>query len=240
MSNTFYDEDFYNGQREASFSSAEIMLPVVFEIVKPKSVIDIGCGVGTWLAAAKSLGAQEVVGVEGAWIKDARIAITEPVVVADLEMAIPVTDRFDLVICMEVAEHLSKRRAPSLISDLCRLSDIVLFGAAVPGQGGNNHVNEQWQSYWADLFRSEGRLPHDVVRPKVWRSDKVEFWYKQNALLYMTEQKAAELNCSDTLGSILDIVHPEMFLRQDGPRDLLKKIPRATMRAFEKRLNKKS
>ncbi|UQR65382.1 class I SAM-dependent methyltransferase [Bradyrhizobium sp. C-145] len=238
MSNTFYGEEFYNWQREASFSSAVNMLPIVFEIVKPKSVIDVGCGVGTWLAAAKSLGAQRVVGVEGAWIKDARMAITEPVVLADLEASIPLTDRFDLVICMEVAEHLSERRAPSLISDLCGLSDVVLFGAAVPGQGGNNHVNEQWQSYWADLFRSQGRLPYDLVRPKVWYSDKIDFWYKQNALLYMTEQKGAELNCSDALGSILDIVHPEMSLRQDGPRDLLKKIPRATARAFEKRLNK--
>ncbi|MGY4280796.1 SAM-dependent methyltransferase [Bradyrhizobium sp. LM2.7] len=239
MSNTFYDEVFYNWQRDASFASAEVMLPIVFEMVKPRSVIDIGCGVGTWLAAAKSLGAQTVVGVEGDWVNDARMSITEPVVLADLEAAIPVSDRFDLALCMEVAEHLSKQRAPSLIADLCRLSDVVLFGAAVPGQGGNNHINEQWQSYWADLFRSQGRLPHDVVRPKVWNSNKVAFWYKQNALLYMTEQKAAELNCSDTLGNILDVVHPTMSLREEGPRDLLKKVPRATMRALEKRLNRK-
>ena len=59
-------------------------------------------------------------------------------------------------ISLEVAEHLSPGRAESFISDLCQAAPVVLFGAAIPGQGGVGHLNEQWQSYWANLFEACG------------------------------------------------------------------------------------
>ena len=64
--------------------------------------------------------------------------------------------RFDLVNCLEVAEHLDASRADSFVDDLCALGDVVVFSAAIPGQGGTHHVNEQFQSYWQERFRRNG------------------------------------------------------------------------------------
>ena len=64
-----YTSTFYDRQREGSLNSANVILPIVFDLVRPKSVIDFGCGVGTWLATAKQLGAERCVGLEGSWIK---------------------------------------------------------------------------------------------------------------------------------------------------------------------------
>ena len=69
-------------------------------------------------------------------------------------------------------------------ADLVALAPHVLFSAAVPGQGGNNHINEQWQSYWADRFAAHGYGPRDIVRPAVRDDRSVAYWYRQNAVLY--------------------------------------------------------
>jgi predicted RNA methylase len=69
-----YDEEFYSIQRAGSDSSARVVLPIIFDLIKPSSVIDVGCGVGTWLAVASELGATTVAGFEGEWAREANLA----------------------------------------------------------------------------------------------------------------------------------------------------------------------
>lgn len=197
-----YSKVFYAWQRAGSHSAARRILPIVFDAVRPKTVVDVGCGVGTWLDVARSLGAATT-GYEGAWVRD--LPPTYPgldIYAADLEQPLAADRRYDLAISMEVAEHLSPARADSFVADLVRLAPNVLFSAAVPGQGGNNHVNEQWQSYWAERFAAHGYGPRDIVRPLVRNDRRVAYWYRQNAVLYSaghpTERAAG-----------YDFVHPE-------------------------------
>lgn len=90
----------------------------------------------------------------------------------DLNKAFEADRRFDLAISMEVAEHLAPEISANFVRSLTRLSDIVLFSAAVPGRGGTNHINEQWPSYWSNLFRNEN---FEVVDLNVTtRSDLIE------------------------------------------------------------------
>lgn len=179
-----YSKVFYAWQRVGSHNSARRILPIVFEAVHPKTVVDVGCGVGTWLDVARSLGASTV-GYEGEWVK--ALPPTYPgleIHAADLEQRLETGKTYDLAVSMEVAEHLTPGRAASFVADLVALAPHVLFSAAVPGQGGNNHINEQWQSYWADLFAAHGYGPRDIVRPKVARNTGVAYWYRQNTVLY--------------------------------------------------------
>ncbi len=179
-----YSKVFYAWQRAGSHNSARRILPIVFEAVRPRTLADVGCGVGAWLDVARGLGAAAV-GYEGAWVKS--LPLVYPgldIRAADLEQRLQPGERFDLAISMEVAEHLTPGRADSFVADLVALAPHVLFSAAVPGQGGNNHVNEQWQSWWAERFADHGYGPRDIVRPAV-RSDRsVAYWYRQNTVLY--------------------------------------------------------
>ena len=65
----------------------------------------------------------------------------------------------------------------------------MLFSAAIPGQPGTHHINEQFPWYWQKLFARHGYVALDVVRPRVRHNPAVEPWYSQNVLLYMARAR---------------------------------------------------
>ncbi len=208
--------------------SAQAVLPIIFNLIHPKSIVDVGCGTGTWLGVAKSLGAKDVVGFEGEWVRGSAKDDLD-IRFVDLEQSLRLDRKFDLAICLEVAEHLSAARAASLVDDLCALSDCVLFSAAIPGQGGTNHINERRQSYWAALFAERRFFLCDVIRPRVWNSRAVEWWYKQNSFLYVAETRMSEMDggifrTSSALP--IDAIHPELSMSVNGETSARRLIAR--------------
>ena len=214
-----YDEKFYSGQKNGSFKSASAILPLVAKLVHPRTVVDVGCGVGTWLAVWQKIFGSEIYGIDGDYVDRSQLLIdAENFHPANLEERITLQRRFDLAMTLEVAEHLTPARADSFVEDLTRLSDVILFSAAIPAQGGTNHVNEQWQSYWAQKFLRLGYVAVDCIRPQIWTRDDVELWYRQNILLYA---KSSELYRYPELqdfylkhrdGTFLDAVHPKIWI----------------------------
>ncbi|MCY4262184.1 MAG: hypothetical protein OXC97_02545 [Candidatus Dadabacteria bacterium] len=181
-----YTEKFYlKRMDEKLIYSAGCTLSVVLPKLPPvRSVIDVGCGLGTWLASLIELENRQIdiLGIDGPWIDPDLLVIPEDsFLAADLSLEIPrIERRYDLAISLEVAEHLLPEKSKEFISFLVGLSDFVLFSAAIPFQGGTNHFNEQWQSYWADLFEQEGYVPVDFIRPALWKDEKISFHYRQN------------------------------------------------------------
>ena len=162
-----YDEEFYAGKNEGSYRSAMVVLPLVFAIVTPRNVVDLGCGTGTWLRAAHELGAHDYLGYDGPHVTQLCIP-KDRFAAVDLRQPLPTDRKFDLAISCEVAEHLPATSAATLIGTLTSLSDVVLFSAAIPGQGGVHHVNEQWPAYWQALFRARNYSAYDFIRPRIW------------------------------------------------------------------------
>lgn len=199
-----YQGSFYNKISSGSVRSARVILPLVLERFPTASAVDVGCGSGAWLSVLRELGCSDVLGIDGDWAAGDTLMIpTANFLECDLSSDWPTVDRrFDLALTTEVAEHLPTERNAELVALLCRLADVVVFSAAIPRQGGVSHVNEQWQSYWAELFRAQGYGAVDVVRPQVWTNDDVEFWYRQNLLVYAK-------GVNDDV-SMLDVVHPRM------------------------------
>jgi len=220
-----YDPQFYEGQSQDSRRSADIVAPIIVELLRPQSVVDVGCGVGTWLSAFGELGVPIVLGLDGAYAKVGGLQIPEECFVAcDLREPVRLERTFDLAISLEVAEHLPAACAEGFVNSLVRLAPAVLFSAAIPQQGGTGHVNERWQSFWATLFSVRGYVPVDCVRPRVWDDPRVSMWYAQNTMLYVDAKRltlAAEL-AADNLP--LDLVHPRLFemhmtrAQRDAPR----------------------
>ena len=211
-----YDGKFFTLVGETAARSAETMVPLVMELVNPKRVVDVGCGPGAWMRAFKQRGCT-VRGYDGDYV-DVSSMVVDPSEfhVADLRQ--PLTDSegpYDLAVSLEVGEHLPQECAAMLVKSLVGLAPVVLFSAAIPGQGGTLHINEQWQSYWAELFQAEDYVAIDCIRPQLWRSEAISFFYVQNALLYC---RADQLQRFPALSSIearplgsLDIVHPVLF-----------------------------
>ena len=162
-----------------NFSAARQILPFLLKLKTTNSILDIGCGIGTWLAVAKELGVRETLGVDGVDLNEAELKIpAENFIKQDLTAPIILNKKFDLLLCLEVAEHLPAEYAKILIDTLTQHSDFIIFSAAIPGQGGQNHLNEQWPGYWQNLFLSNGYYPSELLINTFWNNDEVEWWYR--------------------------------------------------------------
>lgn len=216
----FYDEQYYQGQMDGSYRSAKKYADLLFKMFQPKSVIDVGCGRGTWLKAFKEAGAEKVVGLDGLWNKQENMVegyITFYPFDLNKPINLPKVEKFDLAMSLEVAEHLEVSSAETFVSSLTNLADGILFGAAYTKQGGTNHINEQPHSYWANIFSSHFYVPFDIFRPMVWGDNDIEFWYRQNIFLYV---RKGSICYQDILKkgaapmknvAFLDCVHPIMY-----------------------------
>jgi SAM-dependent methyltransferase len=213
MTASLYPADFYQHRRAHTAHAARRILDALPSTLPRRSVADIGCGTGTWLAAALELGATSAFGIEGNWVTpamldDQRIDFAPQ----DLEQRFT-GPRVDLALSLEVAEHLSPARAESFVADLVALAPAILFSAAIPGQGGVGHLNEQWHSWWADRFAAHGYQAYDVIRPAIWTDDAIPAWYRQNAVLYLDAATATALSLRPTDPALLAKVHPAFWAR---------------------------
>lgn len=240
-----YTTDFYAKIGAGSRRSAEVMLPLVLEWVQPRSVVDVGCGVGAWLAVARAHGISDVLGLDGAYVQRNQLQIpSAQFLSAELSNPPPLARRFDLVLSLEVAEHLPATQAAEFIAYLTGLGPVVLFSAAAPQQGGDGHLNEQWPAYWAALFAEHGFAALDCLRPRFWNCPDLEFWYAQNTLLYvhaahprlpqlLTHAAAAPPHAP------LPLIHPQLYrqhydwlLQAETARGLAEPALRTTFRRW--------
>jgi SAM-dependent methyltransferase len=161
------------------------VVPIILNLVKPKSVLDAGCGTGTWLKAFEEVGVIDYIGVDGSHVDHSQLNIPiEKFVSQDLSAQWSLKRKFDLVLSLEVAEHLPEESADLFVETLVNhASENIIFSAAIPGQRGQNHLNEQWPAYWERKFLRHGFHFHDDIRPLIWSNEKVEWWYRQNMFL---------------------------------------------------------
>ena len=191
---------------------------MVIAAVQPNTVIDVGCGVGTWLAVLAENGVADVWGIDGDYVDRALLQIPEERFLPhDLTKRVHLERRFDLVLCLEVAEHLPADSAPTLIDSLVGLGPVILFSAAIPYQGGTHHVNEQWPEYWARHFAARGYAPVDCVRCRIWQLEDVQWCYAQNILLfvergYLNSNSFLRREAENTPPTPLSLVHPAKYL----------------------------
>ena len=187
MAKTQYDDSFYGYQMEGSVLSAREMVPMIYDLFKPKSVIDIGCGVGGWLKAFKEIcKVDDVRGVDGEYVKTDNLKIPRDKFFSyDLTTFYDAGRSFDLSMSLEVGEHLPDKAADDFVKTLTSAARKVVFSAAIPGQGGTFHINEQYPEYWAQKFAKHGYVAVDYFRKKIWNNENIEWWYRQNIFVFI-------------------------------------------------------
>lgn len=150
-----YDRGYFADLDARHARAYELFADALADRLEPATAVDVGCGTGRLLARLAARGVA-VTGIEGSRHAIALSPVRDRIVRANIERGLPDLGRFDLCLCIEVAEHLPANRADSLVATLAGLGDVVVFTAAQPGQGGTHHVNEQPRSYWTERFRSLG------------------------------------------------------------------------------------
>jgi SAM-dependent methyltransferase len=202
---TVYNKEFYDYISDGALRSAKKIAPGVMQLFKPKSVIDIGCGTGAWLKAFEELGATELYGVDGS---DEGHELVENFELHDFSRPYIPQHKYDLAISLEVAEHIPEQYADMFVKTVARCADNILWSAAVPGQRGLNHVNEQFPSYWIPKFEDLGYSCNGSFRYAFWNDETVENWYRQNILLFSKNFIWNE--------PIRDLIHPNNYPNYGG------------------------
>lgn len=205
---SLYDTAFYDLIRPGCQASAAAVVPIVLDLIRPRSVVDVGCGEGWWGRAFADLGDCHVLGMDG---PHGGAALAGRYLQVDLTQPFGVLARVDLAVALEVAEHLPADRADGFIDDLCTIAPVVLFSAAIPGQGGVGHVNEQWPDYWAALFNRRGYAVSGALRWLIWSDANVENWYRQNLLVAARDPQTFPTLFAGPGTEPHPVVHPVLF-----------------------------
>lgn len=208
---------FYSSRHERTLHSASKVSTIVYNMLQPQSVIDFGCGVGTWLSAFTALGATRIQGIEGSTETREHIVIDpKSIIYTDLNDLQHSFEGYDLAISLEVAEHLPEENADRFVRILTTAATSVLFSAAIPWQGGSGHINEQWPEYWIEKFKIAGYSAFDCIRPAIWDDSKIPFWYKQNTLLFVKDGHPTFKDSSHGTfnATYMNVVHPDLYLEK--------------------------
>jgi len=243
---TIYTHDFFEDHVDGSRRSAEVIVPLVLRLVPARSVVDVGCGRGVWLTVFQQHGVYDVLGLDGAYVDPATLAMpAERFTPCDLTQPVRIDRRFDLAMSLEVAEHLPPPVAETFVASLTRLAPVILFSAAAPLQGGTGHLNEQWPDYWARRFEVHDYVAVDAIRTHVWHDPRVEWWYAQNTLVLVQRAALGRLPAlqrafEQRRGQPLNVVHPGMYTTHhvaNAPLGrVLARLPAAARRALVRRL----
>ena len=201
------------------------IVPEIIKILHPKSVVDFGCGIGTFLSVFKKYGVKDILGLDGPWAKNSPIfnfINVEEFIECNLEEEIKLSKKYDLVLSLEVAEHLSKDSADIFIQNLINSGEVILFSAAIPKQGGQNHINEQWLTYCEAKFLKHNYIIHDVLRPIFWNDPEIFWWYKQNMVLITPINFKFKVDVKSN--HLRDVVHYELFNSKVNELEAIKRV----------------
>ena len=235
-SNKMYDSEYYDWRQSPALKSAEIIVPIVQKMFQTDSVVDIGCAEGAWLSVFKANGSKCIYGYDGPWLNHEKLIIDKEYFTECCldTFQLDLESRYDLSVCLEVAEHLNESSADNLILQLISLADRVLFSAAIPGQGGLHHINEQPPEYWKEKFEKHGFLQKDILRPIIWKDNRVAWWYRQNIFIYEKSNKPEEYSKNNWHGEHL--VHPDAFneklIEMDIDNASARNLGKALLRKF--------
>jgi SAM-dependent methyltransferase len=240
---TIYTDDYFDDIVDGALRSARRLAPLLLKLITPQSVIDVGCGRGAWLRAFQENGVPAIRGLDGPYqVRDKLLIDPAHFQVADLAQPFEVDARYDLAVCLEVAEHLPLRRARPLVDVLVKAAPLVLFSAAIPGQGGRGHVNEQWPAFWRELFDKHDYRRLDPLRRHVWQEAEIDWWYRQNLFLFASAEAVAasavlqEEERRTHQHPQLECIHEEVLARYVSFRGLLRELPGSAWRAIKRRL----
>lgn len=209
-----YGQQFFAARDQARMA-ASVVVPLVMDLVAPRSVIDVGCGDGVWLDAFRARGL-DVLGLDGEWASEHLKIPPEHFRAVDLAARFQMERNFDLAVSLEVAEHLPPETSEDFVASLVALAPTVLFSAAIPDQKGTHHVNLHWPGYWAGLFARHDFVPVDCIRHRVWRDERVSAPYSQNAMFFVQREHLERLpnlarEAETTPRHPPSLVHPEVF-----------------------------
>ena len=167
-------------------------LRYIAEKYRPDSVFQIGCGTGGYLQYLKSVGSQEIFGVDGL-PTEATFLSTDEYQKVDFQAPIDLKKTFDLVVCIEAGEHLEPETTGVALDSIARhAKELILFSMAKPNQPENGHISCLPMSEILELWAQRGWAP-DLSDTLGLRSLSTVSWLRRDIMVLKRSQAKDEL-----------------------------------------------
>ena len=201
--------------RKPDLSQKKVM-DFVMSLADISSTVELGSSSGRWTREAMNRGVTDIRAFDLHEVPEAELLIPADAFSArDLGLPLDLGRKYDLAISTEVAEHVTPKNVFAFIANICNASDLVLFSAAIPYQGGEHHQNEMWAEYWAKIFAAHGFDCFDILRMRFWNDGSIRSFYRQNLFIYARGDRAEQLRSAghNSTEQPLSLVHPEQYLK---------------------------
>lgn len=190
--NAEYYKEYDVGCGKVDYSDSEYTKGFLTQIAQkiaddlhPRTVLDAGCAMGHLVAALRDLGVEAYgVDISKYAISKVREDIRPFCKVGSLTEPLPagLPDRYDLVVTVEVLEHLYEDEGRQAIRNICKLTDEVLFTSTPDDFTEPTHVNVQQREYWCRVFFENGFVDDLNYRPRYLTSHALLFRRSANMI----------------------------------------------------------
>jgi len=163
----------------------------IVSMFQPKSILDLGCGIGSYLEGALEGGCKDLYGIELNYDK-AKKYITKNISFyiksGDITKELNLKKKFDCVLSIEVAEHVEMSQVSFFINNIIRYAEkYILFTAAPPGQPGRGHINLKKKNFWIKYIEDKGVTYKDEIVQqcvKAWSDFNTPLYILQNLMVF--------------------------------------------------------
>lgn len=184
---TLYDAEFYNFSKEEVSKFVSSFVDIIIKEFNPKSVADIGCGIGLYVNEFDKRGV-EAVGYDGSpyAIKNS-VTRKGLLKIGDIRKNLNFDKKYDIVLSIEVAEHIPTKCSDIFVNTLTKCSDVIILTAAQKGQGGTDHINEQPRYFWIKKFEKKNFNFNKSLSEKLsfkMKEKGVPWWIHGNLMIF--------------------------------------------------------
>lgn len=221
---------FYGSEAKSYISAKEVVGELNKLLPKINSLIDLGCGMAAFAKIFQENGVKEITLIDHPSLDVSNCLIKDnfQFIPCDLDNYLPLQLKADLVICTEVLEHINLKRSIEILDYIVSCTDIVIFSAAIPKQGGTGHINEQHHKFWIDKFKERGFEYTDSFKAHIIKNKKIHFYLRQNLFIFFRNQaQHSPLKNAKWIDEDFEIVNISVLEREYGFMKLLKMLPKA-------------
>ena len=195
VTDTYHAQYQIDSESEKAVDAYRAVARAIYDVLGAKTLLDVGCGAGPLLRAYEEISPFGLIaGVEGsrhALREDLRIELHDLTAPLDLKWK-----GFDVVTCFDVAEHLPKEAAPTLVRSIVKHAGRwIVFGPAPEGQDGYYHINCQHPTWWVNLFEmNDVKLRaglSETLRTRIREDERHSFcwWVAKNLMVFEKDTK---------------------------------------------------
>lgn len=191
MKNKRYNDKYYNRHFVQYREWEKSIGKHIFDTIRPSSIIDLGCGVGSYLEGALHAGCKDIKGIELSYVMAKKYIVEDVspyISEGDATDDLGIDRRFDCVVSFEVAEHIDPEGTEKFIENLINLSNnYIVMTAAPPGQSGTGHINLRNKSFWINTIEEKGFLFQDQLVElfwPIWKTFGTERYILKNLMVF--------------------------------------------------------